>query len=169
MLAPESAAGVLFAWKITRPGVITKRWAFITPEVVAFLKSPAAVERDRGDLRFGQQLVARLNAFAAGDRLALMNFDGPDPTFRKLAPVSANVWTMRTTDLRIFGWFPQPENTWVAVLVTPKRDLTLPDGSNDPEKYADRIRRVQAWRTSNGMEEHVAFATEYELPLRLRC
>ena len=100
----------------------------------------------------------------------LVGSDSP-PAFRKLAPKrpeGPNVWELRTWDVRLFGWFPGPPNTFMGVCVALKKDLLLPNGDDDPAAYRSRIDEVVAWRSSHGLTKHVWKLTKDALPLHLK-
>lgn len=115
--------------------------------------------RDRSPrLRAAAQLATKLNGFVAGRSLPVLGAMDTDPAFRKLepdAPEGPCVWELRTWDVRLFGWFPGPPNTWIGVKPMLKRDLVLPDGTADPEAYAAQIAEVVAWRRAHGMEHQI--------------
>lgn len=165
MFPPQHAAACLAAYAPDEGGW---RRCYVSTLIEAWLVSDASLGKDWGDISYRAQVESRLSAFVEGAALATMNWDKPDPAFRKLTPQAANVWELRTTDIRIFGWFPADQNTWVAVEAVRKKDLQTPDGQDDPAAYAAAIKGVQQWRQTNGMEPYVAYITEADLPLHLR-
>ena len=62
---------------------------------------------------------------------------------KKLHPLMNSVWELRTSDVRIFGWFPR-RSTFVAVGGAMKRDLKGDAERKDP--YQPFINEVVTFR-----------------------
>lgn len=169
---PTSALGALIKWEPPDDEGL-HRCCYITQQVKAFLLSDAAKKPDWGRLTPARQLVSVLDGFVAGESLARLGQHVNPPLFRKMKPrrrdTGPNVWELRTTDVRLFGWFPGPPNTFVGVVATMKRELLRPDGSNDDAQYAAHIANVAAWRTQQGCDHLVWRLDQDDLPVHLKC
>jgi hypothetical protein len=66
-----------------------------------------------------------------------------------------NVWEFRTTDVRMFGWFPGPPNVFVGQCVRLKTSLLKPDGDENLEEYARCQLAVVNWRRAIKLDQHV--------------
>jgi hypothetical protein len=119
----------------------------------------------------GKQLASKLDAFASGQPYrALVGTDSP-PAFRKLRPTrpdGPNVWEMRTTDVRVFGWFPGPKNIFIGVCVALKKELLLNDGNEDQAAYQAFIDSVVGWRQAHDLSVQVWRKMQDDLPLHLK-
>lgn len=167
---PKAVAAALIRW-VPSDDEDLHRCCYITNAVQAFLAAPRAQLPDWGTLRPAQQLASKLDAFVGGDHLAALGMQDSPPAFRKLRPRGANgpnVWELRTWDVRLFGWFPGPLNTFVGVAPALKKDLLLPDGSENSAAYQAHIDEVVTWRLTHGLEQHVWKLTEDDLPLFLK-
>jgi hypothetical protein len=150
-----------------------ERCCYVTEAVLTFLTASEAQVPDWGKFRPAKQLANKLDAFVAGESwAALGSLDSP-PAFRKLRPKRAdgpNVWELRTTDVRLFGWFPGPKNMFIGVVPALKKDLRLPDGSDDdPAKYSLHVAEVAAWREEHGLGRCIWRLSEDDLPVHIKC
>jgi hypothetical protein len=164
------AAGALTRWEPSDDEEV-HRCCYLAEAVFAFLRSEKAQLFDWGKLKPAQQIASKLDAFVSGDHLASLGMRDNLPVFRKLQPKrpeGPNIWELRTWDVRLFGWFPGPRNTFVGVVAALKKDLLLGDGSENPNAYRERIDEVAAWRTEYDLDQHIWKLTEDDLPLHLK-
>jgi len=85
-----------------------------------------------------------LSAYVAGAQVGVLTTIGMDPPLKLVQPVRRNVWTLRTTDTRIFGWFVHP-GLFVAVNASATDRLKqIPNQA--PGSYRDCIAKVTQWR-----------------------
>jgi len=75
-----------------------------------------ALAADRSEQSPAEQLDDLWARFCLGDVLVV------DRHFKPLQHIADGVWELKTTDLRIFGWFPQKDH-FIAVLADLKRAL----------------------------------------------
>ena len=66
--------------------------------------------------------------------------------YRKLEPISLHVWELKTTDVRLFGWFPQKA---VIVLVAG----TLKENVRNFKDYTPFVQKVVAFRDALDLDE----------------
>ena len=72
------------------------------------VSEPSAAGRRRNRLDAWRQVDLLLSSYVAGAPVGVLAAIGMDPPFKLMQPVRRNVWTLRTTDTRIFGWFVHP-------------------------------------------------------------
>jgi hypothetical protein len=98
-----------------------------------------------------QQVVSLLDSFTSGRSYhAIGQFDDgkPEQPLKKLQPISPdgpNVWEMRTTDVRVFGWVHTTKNTFIAVLAELKMNLVDSQDEALPMEYGIMIFYVLSW------------------------
>ncbi len=169
---PTGALVPLYSW-VPADSEGLHRCCYVTAEVRAFLASPAALVRDWGSLPPRRQLMSKLDAFVEGDHWAVLAAADTPPAFRKLHPArpeGPNVWEMRTWDVRLFGWFPGPRNTFVGVWPALKKDLLRADGSGveDPALYQAGIESVVQFRRKHGLDTYIWKGAQDDLPIHLK-
>ena len=128
-------------WVISGP---RRRDVLATEDVAAWFNRlvsdrPAAQSR-RNRVDAWVQVDGLLSAFVSGARLGLLASAGMRPPFKLVLPVRRHVWTLRTTDTRIFGWFVHPA-LFVAVNAAGTGGLKQIPGLQ-PGGYRDRIAQV---------------------------
>lgn len=118
------------------------RYLYAAPTLVSWFDGPLAVaHRDRGrNLTPREQVEEGFYEFIKGDPMAY----GKD--CRKLDPLNRHVWELKTTDVRIFGWFPRIA-TFVMVGGAMRADLT------DFASYKPHIDRVVRFRSALRLDE----------------
>ena len=137
--------GTLVRWVASGP----RRRELLASEDVAgwfnrLVSDPTAAGRQRNRLDAWRQVDSLLSAYVAGAPVGLLAAIGMDPPFKLMQPVRRNVWTLRTTDTRIFGWFVDP-GLFVAVNASATDRLKqIPNPA--PGSYRDHIARVTQWR-----------------------
>jgi hypothetical protein len=90
------------------------------------------------------QVEGLLSAYVTGAALGVLAAVGMQPPFKLMQPVRRYVWTLRTTDTRIFGWFVHP-GLFVAVNASVTDPLKqIPN--QERGSYRDRIAQVTQWR-----------------------
>lgn len=106
------AAGLLrpVKVKISRPGDFEDRSIFGTAEFYSWLHGPVRSSKPfyRQDVKPAFQAHDLLVRFISGK-----TFDD-SRLFKRMIPMSDDVWEFSTPDLRIFGWF-QEKNRFIAV------------------------------------------------------
>src|ERR1019366_2526581 len=85
-----------------------------------------------------------LSACVSGAPLGLLAAVGLTPPFKLMRPVRNFVWTPRTTDTRIFGWFVRPR-LFIAVNAA-TTDMLKQIPNREPGFYQDHLARVTQWR-----------------------
>lgn len=141
----------LFPWSVPDPPV---RLVLATGEVVAWFdqlttENEGAIRR-RGRLAPWLQVDRLLTAFVSGERPGLLATVGMQPPFKQMRPHRLHVWTMRTSDTRIFGWFAHPA-LFVGVNASTVEILKRIPG-RAAGGYSDRIARVARWRDTAGCQ-----------------
>jgi hypothetical protein len=133
------------------PGHAT-RGVLASGEVAAWferlMENESVAGQRRGRLAPWVQVDSLLTAFVSRERLGLLATVGMQPPFKQMRPLRLHVWTMRTSDTRLFGWFVHPA-LFVAVNASVASVLKqIPDKA--PGGYSDRIAGVARWREANG-------------------
>jgi hypothetical protein len=160
IVANLQAAGEVVAWE-TSDGDLANRCFYAAAGVVDFYCALDPQARRRSKLSAKRQLTSFMDGFVLGDSLDRLEVHAMYPVFVKLSPKTTHVWEIRLTDLRVFGWFPGPSGTFVAVSADWKhrllREGAPPEarGWEDPAKYAAHRRGVEGWRTRCRLDHHV--------------
>ena len=170
---PTGCTAQLRRWLPSDDGEVM-RCCYVTQEVESFLALPAigAATYWSYTLSPKRQLMNKLDAFVEGDHWAVLAQADTPPAFRKLRPrrpEGPNAWELRTIDVRLFGWFPGPPNTFVGVVPALKRDLVDQNGMEDDAKYRSRIDDVVRFRAAHGLEAHIWRLAQDDLPNHLKC
>lgn len=139
----------LSLWTDTRG---RKEWrkCYITKEIADFLAAHKT-KNGIGKTSPTQQVVSLLNSFTSGRSYhTIGQFDDgkPEQPLKKLQPISPegpNIWEMRTTDVRVFGWVHTTENTFIAVLAELKMNLVDSQDKALPMEYGIMIFHVLFW------------------------
>jgi hypothetical protein len=163
----------LLAWELTDSDVEGLGYVYATTQVEKWLGRMRNQKPDRGATAPTTQLISKFDAIVEGATHGMLSASDTPPAFRKLRPTSPsgpNVWELRTTDVRLFGWFPGSPRTFIGVIACLKKDLLLTDGSGqeDNSKYEKRINAVVRWRSQNGLEGHVWFKGQDDVPTLFR-
>jgi hypothetical protein len=128
-------------WVVSGP---RHRDVLATEDVAAWfnrlVSEPTAARRRRNRLDAWVQVDGLLSAYVTGAPLGVLSTVGMQPPFKRMQPARWHVWTLRTTDTRIFGWFVHP-GLFVAVnaVVT---DTLKQISNQDPGSYRHRITQV---------------------------
>jgi hypothetical protein len=121
MATPEQLAskGVLVALEIPLDGAGHPwRTFLVTRHLYQWLQeSLPSLEGDRGDLNPTEQLYVRLADYVAGERLDLSR------RLHVLQPAKDGIWVLKTTDLRLFGWFAS-RNVFIGACAGLKHEIT---------------------------------------------
>ncbi|HWL18474.1 MAG TPA: hypothetical protein VNS33_02315 [Bradyrhizobium sp.] len=136
-------AGVLIKHQVqAEDGETLQRVLLFTPDFEDWLVNDLpAFPCDRGrDLSPYDQAEQIAYEFVVGKRLIF----GQD--HRKLDPLTRHIWELKTTDVRLFGWFPLRAH-FIAVCAAMKKDL-IPSS-----KYSPYIQRVIAFRDGLDLDE----------------
>jgi hypothetical protein len=137
--------GTLVPWVVSGS---QRRDVLATEDVAAWFNQlisqprPAGPRRNRLDAWV--QVDGLLSAYAGGARLGVLGTIGMQPPFKLMRPVRHHVWTLRTTDTRIFGWFVHPDQFVAVNAVVTDTLKQIP--SQEPGNYRDRVARVTRWR-----------------------
>jgi hypothetical protein len=96
-----------------------ERYIYANPVIASWFEGPLrAAKRDRGrNLLPLEQVDEALYEFVRGDPMVY----GTD--CRKLEPHTEAIWELKTTDVRIFGWFPR-KSTFLMVGGALRADLS---------------------------------------------
>jgi hypothetical protein len=137
--------GTLVPWVVSGP---RQRDVLATEDVATWfnrlISEPKPAGRRRNRLDAWVQVDGLLSAYVGGAPLGLLAAIGMQPPFKLMRPVRHHVWTLRTTDTRIFGWFVHP-GLFVAVNAA-VTDTLKQVPNQEPGSYQDRIARVTRWR-----------------------
>jgi hypothetical protein len=137
--------GTLVRWVVSGP---RQRDLLATEDVAAWfnrlVSAPMAAGRRRNRLDAWQQVDLLLSAYVTGAPVGMLAAVGMDPPFKRMQPARLQVWTARTTDVRIFGWFVH-QHLFVAVNAG-ATDRLKEIASADQGSYRDRIAQVTQWR-----------------------
>jgi hypothetical protein len=137
--------GTLVRWVASGP---RRRDLLASEDVAAWfnrlVSEPSAAGRRRNRLDAWRQVDLLLSSYVAGAPVGVLAAIGMDPPFKLMQPVRRNVWTLRTTDTRIFGWFVHP-GLFVAVDAS-ATDRLKQIPNPEPGSYRDRIAQVTQWR-----------------------
>lgn len=103
---------------ILDPGQLPERQIFLLPRAKAWLDTHlSGLENDGfngGSKTPEEQLYILFNRFISGCEVL-----DPDLPPKQMQPVPSPVWELRTSDLRVFGWFCQ-HGTFIASAVNTK-------------------------------------------------
>lgn len=125
-----------------------RRTLLATEDVAAWfnrLVSEPTIRRPRRNrLDAWVQVDGLLSAYVTGAPIGLLSMIGMQPPFKRMLPARRYVWTLRTTETRIFGWFVHP-GLFVAVNTFVTGTLKQVS-QQDPGGYRDRIAQVTRWR-----------------------
>jgi hypothetical protein len=141
--------GTLVRWVVSGP---RQRDVLATEDVAAWfnrlVSEPIAARRRRNRLDAWVQVDGLLSGFVTGAPLGVLATLGMQPPFKHMRPHRQHVWTLRTTDTRIFGWFVHPA-MFVAVNAVATDTLKqIPD--QNPGSYRHRVAQVTRWRDLHG-------------------
>lgn len=119
-----------------------KRFVYFAPKALAWIQATLRVmKKDRGrDLEPYEQVEQALYEFVSGLPLAY----GQD--CRKLDPMVAAVWELKTEDVRLIGWAPR-KSTFLVVCGCMKKHLTK------FKDYAPLISETQTFRDALDLDE----------------
>jgi hypothetical protein len=137
--------GTLVRWVVSGP---RHRDVLATEDVAAWfnqlVSEPTASGRRRNRLAAWVQVEGLLPAYVTGAALGVLATVGMQPPFKLMQPVRRHMWTLRTTDTRMFGWFVHP-GLFVAINAS-VTDTLKQIPNQEPGSYRDRIAQVTQWR-----------------------
>ncbi|MBS1050492.1 hypothetical protein [Gluconobacter japonicus] len=153
---------VIWPWKNTRKRQPIYRTCYCSQQVLDFIEHNKD-RRSLGTTSIGQQTKSILNQFVSTPNYAAIGqFTDAKPLgpITKMRPVvfsGPNVWEMRTTDVRIFGWIHVTPNIFVAICAVTKDELVDENGIEIPEAYDKKIDYVVAWRDYYSIDASVVW------------
>jgi hypothetical protein len=97
--------GDLFLLDALEPGERAFRWMYMSPALKTWLAEilPTLTSSWNVELSPLQQFVDLSETFASGVRLSF------GEQFKPLTHITDGVWELKTSDLRMFGWFPKKD------------------------------------------------------------
>ncbi|MFT9070593.1 MAG: hypothetical protein ABF446_09880, partial [Acetobacter orientalis] len=160
-------------WRSQKSKKIT-RLCFLSNEVLSFLKQEHT-NRIRGKTSIKMQAVNLLESIATTPNLASVGqFTDAKPMFpiRKLKPTvpsGPNVWEMRTTDVRLFGWVHTIPNVFFVTFPELKQYLVDKHDVALPMEYDRMIFYVLDWLKTESVDNDLIWKKDNaDAPIHFR-
>lgn len=146
-------------------GPMGERCFYLTQDLFDFIHALPHHSSKHGRLSDRQQAVLLMNLFTRNAAIEDLQYAGKFRTIGKMRPRARrgpNVWELRTTDFRIFGYVPNLPHCFVGVLAASADSLhRASPGSN--ESHDGARDRVVEWRRLNGLDDTIWCGDETDL------